>query len=43
MNRGYQDYALFGSLIHNAYKINPKRKFMRKNLTSLSGDKTPAA
>ncbi|CAO0823704.1 hypothetical protein DFAR_3850012 [Desulfarculales bacterium] len=33
--------AILDRLIHNAYKINLKRKFMRKKLASLTGDKTP--
>ncbi len=35
--------AILDRLIHNAYKINLKEKSIRNKLTSLIGDKTPAA
>ncbi|CAO0820024.1 hypothetical protein DFAR_1310007 [Desulfarculales bacterium] len=35
--------AILDRLIHNTYNINLKGAFIRKKLTSLIGDKTPAA
>ncbi|CAO0824488.1 hypothetical protein DFAR_660020 [Desulfarculales bacterium] len=35
--------AILDRLIHNAYKINLKGKFMRKKLASLTGDETLVA